>query len=163
MARGGNDQIILNAAALGAISGLRSLAAPALLAHELAGRGRADGGLERLITSEAFARLLALVASGEMLADKAPFMPDRTSPLPLLGRALIGSLTAAAYASHRHHPVLLPAVAGAVAALASTRVAFQLRRDAGERFHVPDRLLGMIEDAIVVAASRALAARIRDG
>ncbi len=140
------------------------MAAPALLTHELSdgASGRPANRLEQLLTSEGVARLLALFAGGEMLADKAPFMPNRTDPAPLVGRAVLGSLTAAAYAAHRRRPVALPAAIGGVAAVASTYGAFHLRRWAGEHLDVPDRVLGLIEDAVVVAASRAVGGEIEE-
>jgi uncharacterized membrane protein len=159
MARGRDDTILLTAAALGAVAGLRSMAAPALLSHELSRGGHVGGGggLEHLLTSETTSTLLTLLAGGEMLADKMPFIPDRTSGLPLTGRAVIGSLTAAVYAAHRRHPVFVAAVVGAAAAVASTYAGYHLRRIAAERFEVPDRILGMIEDALVVAATKGIA------
>src|SRR5688500_10878471 len=100
MARRGNDSVLVTSAVLGAIAGLRSMSAPALLTHELAdgGKAREFGPLERILTSERTAGVLALLAGGEMLADKTPYVPDRTNPVPLIGRAVIGSLTAAAFA-----------------------------------------------------------------
>jgi uncharacterized membrane protein len=162
MGRRGDDQILLKAAAIGAIAGMRSLAAPALLSHELAedGPDPGDGRVERLLSSEGVARILALFAGGEMLADKSSFIPDRTSPLPLVGRAVIGSLTAAAYAAHRRLPVLLPAAVGGASAIASTFATFHARRFASEHLDVPDRVLGLVEDALVLGVSRALADEI---
>ena len=158
MGRRGNDQILLKSAALGAVAGMRSMAAPALLSHELAEHGpdRGDGPIERLLSSEGVSRVLAVFAGGEMLADKAPFIPDRTSALPLIGRAVMGSLTAATYAAHRRHPVLMPAAVGAASAIASTFASYHLRRYVSEQLEVPDRLIGLVEDAIVVGLSRSL-------
>jgi uncharacterized membrane protein len=157
-----SERILANAAALGAITGIRTLAAPALLGHELSERGASDGNsrLERFLASDGASRLLTVLAGGEMLADKLPFAPDRTSPGPLIVRAMIGSLTAATYAVSRRHPVLLPAAVGAAAAMATAFAAFHLRRLAAERFRIPDRVLGMVEDALVVAASRGVSEAI---
>jgi uncharacterized membrane protein len=162
MDRRGDDKVILKAAALGAIAGMRSMAAPALLTHEFAEQGPdiGDGRFERLLSSDGVARVMALFAGGEMLADKSEFIPDRTSPLPLVGRAVIGSLTAAAFAVHRRHPVFVPAAVGAASAIASTFAAYHLRRYAREELNVPDKLLGLVEDAIVVAVSKSLADEI---
>jgi uncharacterized membrane protein len=114
------NRVLLTAAGLGAITGVRSMAAPALLAHELStGGGLAGAGtrIGRFLGSSSASRLLAVLAGGEMLADKTFFVPDRTSPGPLIGRAVIGSLTAAAYAANRRHPVLIPAAVGAASAI----------------------------------------------
>jgi uncharacterized membrane protein len=127
-----------------------------MLTKEFADDGDAGGSgrLERLLTSENTARLLAAFAGAEMLADKSEYMPDRTNPLPLIGRLVIGSMTAAAFAAKRRRPVLVPAVIGAAAAVAATFAAYHLRRYAKEEFQVPDRLLGLAEDALVIAATR---------
>lgn len=134
------------------------MAAPALLTHALAEHGADldDGRIERLLSSEGVARVMAFFAGGEMLADKAPFVPDRTSAVPLIGRAVMGSLTAAAFAVHRRTPVLVPAAVGAASAIASTFIAYHARRYASDHLEVPDQLLGLIEDAIVLGISQTI-------
>jgi len=164
MAGKGRDQILVSAAALGAICGIRSMAGPALLARGLAGP---DGGLdpgivERLLASEGTAKLLALMAGGEMLADKSSLIPDRTNALPLAGRALMGSLTAGAYAIHHRRSALMPAAVGAAAAVVATFAAFHLRRFASEELNVPDRLMGLIEDGILVAVGKRIGRSIEN-
>lgn len=134
------------------------MAAPALLTHEVA-EGDLNGGsgrLHRMLASNGFSRLLAALSASEMLADKSSLVGDRTDVLPLAARAAMGSFTAAAFASERRHRPLLPAAVGAAAAIASTYAAFHLRRFAGRHLSVPDSVLGMVEDAVVVAASGAL-------
>jgi uncharacterized membrane protein len=159
MARRRDNTVLLTSAALGAIAGLRSMAAPALLTHEIAEDGDAEefGPFERILTSERTSQLLAAMAGGEMIADKTPYVPDRTNPAPLIGRAVIGSMTAAAFAMRRHYPPFLPAAIGAISAVASTFAAFHTRRYITQEFRVPDRLIGLAEDAIVMAASKAIA------
>jgi len=156
--RGRNDTVLMTAAALGAVAGLRSMSAPALLSHEMAEEDdRPANSIERLLSSDVTARVLALMAGGEMLADKTAMVGNRTSPIPLIGRALMGSLTAAAFAANRRNAILLPAAVGAVAAVAATYAAYHIRRIASERLDIPDRLVGLVEDAIVVGASRGIA------
>jgi uncharacterized membrane protein len=152
MARRRDDKTLVTAAALGALSGIRSMAAPSLVARALAdGRTPLPGRL----ASPTTARLLSLAAAGEMLADKSPWIPDRTSTLPLVGRAVLGSLSATALAYHRgHRPLLLHGAVGAAAALAATFAAFHVRRLAVAELKAPDRLVGLLEDAVVTAASR---------
>lgn len=158
MAKRGNKAVLLTSAALGAIAGLRSMTAPALLTHELAEDGDADalGPLERMLTSEHTSRLLALMAAGEMLADKSPYIPDRTDPVPLIFRTVIGSVTAATFAVKRRCSPYLPAAVGAVSAVASTYAAFHVRRHVTVRFTIPNRLIGLAEDGVVMAASKAV-------
>jgi uncharacterized membrane protein len=164
MGRRGNDPYLLTAAGLGAIAGLRSMAAPALLAQEFEDADHMDefGPLERVFTSEATANILTMLAGSEMVMDKTHFVPDRTNAIPLIGRAVMGCLTAAAFAVQRRRPLLLPAAVGAASAVAATFAAYHLRRLATERLELPDRLLGLLEDAVVVAASRAVMGRIEE-
>jgi uncharacterized membrane protein len=157
-----HESVLLTSAALGALSGLRGLAGPALLSRELAeGRDDPSSGLARLLSSDAASRVLALLASGEILADGTRFGPGRSSPIPLVGRAIMGSLTAAAYASARRGSVALPAIVGGAAALAAAFGAHHLRRLAVDRFAVSDRLVEMAEDAVVVGAGRGIGRAMR--
>jgi uncharacterized membrane protein len=153
-----DDTVYVTAAALGAIAGLRSVAAPALLSHEMSEEHDPhETMLERVLSSENTARLLTLLAGAEMIFDKTDAVGDRTSAAPLIGRTLMGSMTAAAFAANKRRPVLLPALIGGATAVAVTFAAFHLRRLAAEKLNLPDRLLGMIEDALVVGASRGVA------
>jgi uncharacterized membrane protein len=130
----------LVAAALGAVTGVRSTAGFTALAHA----GTAPG----LIT-----RITEFLASGELIADKAVNLPARTEPAPLIGRAVLGAAAAGFYA-HRHRAGLPGAIAiGAAAAVATTFAATRLRRLITTRTAVPDALVGLAEDAIVLAAS----------
>jgi uncharacterized membrane protein len=135
--------VALRAAAFGVLAGMRSMSPPALLARRLA-PGRA-------------ARWFAVFAAGELLADKVPGVPARISPLSLSGRAASGALGGAALAAHHRQPRLGPALSGGAAAVASAFAAYHLRRLAGERTSIPDPLLGLLEDAVVLAAGTLLA------
>ena len=153
---------LLLAAGVGALTGVRSMAGPALLGYALEPRGRlqrlfgrGDGPMERALTSEVAARLLPLLAAGEMVADKLPWIPARTSPLPLVGRGVLGALAGAVVGRRAGRGTLLPAAAGAVAALAMAALATALR-DHADDLGVPSTVLGLLEDAVVVAAGASL-------
>ena len=154
--------VALTAAALGAVTGVRSMAAPALLAHEFSAHGVADPSstLGQMLATPGASRVLALFAGGEMIADKTPFVPDRTQPGPLIGRAAIGALTAMTYAASRRQSLLLPGVLGAAGAVAAAFAAFHVRRVVTERFGAPDRMVGLVEDALVLGAGKLLARSI---
>ena len=61
---------VVYALGIGAISGSRSMLAPALAMN--VGRRRAGAG----------GTLMALLAAAEMVADKSPSIPSRTEPVP---------------------------------------------------------------------------------
>jgi uncharacterized membrane protein len=93
---------------------------------------------------------LKALALGEFVADKLPFLPDRTSPLPLVGRAVLGGVSGAAICSAKKRPVVIGALLGAVAAVGMTFVAFKFRRRLSKA--LPGPLVGLAEDALVSGA-----------
>lgn len=158
---------LLTAAGVGGVTGVRSMAGPALLGHGMERPGRLarlliprqDGPLERALTSDAAARLLPMLAVGEMIADKLPWIPPRTEPLPLLGRALLGAMAGAVIGRRAGTGALLPAAVGAVAAVAVASLATALRQRADE-MGVSGTALGLLEDGAVMAAGAALASSL---
>ena len=145
-----HHQSTIVSAALGAgvIAGLRSFSAPAAVSTALTEQ---YGLAERLKPA-----LLAL-AAGEMLADKLPFMPARTAPVALAGRVLTGAMSGAALATAAGRNRITGALLAGAAAVVSSYAALALRSALSERLAVPDPLVALIEDAIVVVAGRTLA------
>ena len=93
-----NSNIVWRTLGLGAIAGVRSMAAPAALSKAVE---RGDvGGLEQTpfaaLGSPGVSTVLRLFEIGEMFVDKLPVAPRRTSPPPLLGRAVSGAFVGAA-------------------------------------------------------------------
>jgi uncharacterized membrane protein len=126
---------------IGALSGARSMLGPALVAHE-----GMPGYAERL---------LAAMATAEMLADKSPRIASRLDPLPLAGRVVAGAL-AAAGAAHRGRRVSA-AVMGAAGALSAAYICYHLRRLATTKLGVPNAVAGLAEDALAIAAAGQIA------
>ncbi len=101
----------------------------------------------RFLGSPHVAATVAALAAVELVADKLPFIPDRTDPAPLLGRigagALIGAGIAAVAGGDRAQGTLV----GAVAAFAGAHLGFQLRRELAERLPAP--VAALVEDTAV--------------
>jgi len=127
--------------ALGAITGMRTTAGAATLAYE-------HGGL--------VSRVFGLLAAGEMIADKMPFIGDRIDPGPLAGRALMGAAVGAAVAYEERDDLLVGGLVGAATAVAVAHLAFHARK----RLAQSSPIGGAIEDAIVLGLA-AGAARLR--
>jgi uncharacterized membrane protein len=128
------------AALIGVACGMRSAIGPAALAW----RGQLGGtGIRRLLTA---------AAAGEVVADKTPVVPPRTSAPALGGRVLSGALCGRLLAG------TWGAASGGLGAFAGTFGASRARAALGEATEVPDPLLGMVEDALAVAIA-ALATR----
>jgi uncharacterized membrane protein len=120
--------------AIGTITGMRSMSGLAAVASQ-------HGG--------AVKHGIALLAAGEMVADKTTVVGDRTNPLPLGGRAMMGAVLGAWIAREHHDSILLGAALGGAAAVAATHLAYQLRT----RWPDATTATGLVEDAIVVGAA----------
>ncbi len=143
---------------LGAITGLRTMAAPAALS-----RAVTDGRIEGLedtpfsiLGAPGVSRVLRTFEIGELIVDKLPVTPSRTSPLPLIGRAGSGAFVGAALFASENHPTAVGGALGAAAALASAYAGESLRVQAAEKLGMPDPLIALIEDALVLLASARL-------
>lgn len=109
---------------------------------------RAMAGLASLSSTHRVAtKTLALAAAGETVADKTPWVGDRTDPVPLAGRTIIGAGIGALIAGEQNDSRLLGALLGAATAMIATHLAFQLRK------HLPlsNTAGGLLEDGVVVA------------
>lgn len=146
------------AAALGALSGMRSMSGPAALGMRL-GHERPRSRAARMMTDQTVTRMLPAFAVAEMLADKLPFIPNRTDALPLAGRALMGALVGGVLARQERSSVWLGSIIGAVTAVAVAHIAYHARRYAREHTALPDTALAMLEDGIVMGIGATLRAR----
>ena len=128
--------------ALGTLSGMRTFSGPAALSF------RHRAGLQRAA---------ALLAAGEMLADKLPFISDRVAPFPLVARATAGAVVGGVIAREEGANVWGGALLGAAAAVGAAFVAYHLRR----RSPLPNVVNGLLEDALVFGLGAYVAAAHR--
>ena len=145
--------LVWRTAGLGAIAGMRSMAAPATLSRAVE-RGYVNG-LENtpfaVLGSPGLSAVLRMFEIGEMFVDKLPVMvPSRTAPLPLLGRAASSAIAGAALFASGGRRIATGAVLGAGAALASAYATERLRQQVAEKLGVPDLAVALSEDAIVL-------------
>ena len=143
-----------------ALSGLRSMAPPALLARAIR---RGDVPDPKGTPYEILGRLsplLQILMVGEMVGDKTPFIPSRTSAGPLLGRAASGALVAAALrASGGRGGKRSAALLGALSAVAAAFAGENLRAQGAQRLGGPDLALALLEDGLVLYAGTRLLRR----
>jgi uncharacterized membrane protein len=151
---------VLAALGLGAMAGMRSMSAPAFLSHRLSREEgeEAEGPLEELLSSKASAGTLAVMAVGELVADKLPGIPSRLSPPALALRLVSGAFAGATIARRHKRPVLVPALMGAAASLVSSYVLYSVRRLVTQKLRVPNVIAGFLEDALVAQLGLRLAA-----
>ena len=137
---------------LGAIGGVRSMAAPAILSRSVV--EERVGGLEgtpfSILGSPRLSTVLRTLEIGEMIGDKTPIIPSRTSPLPLLGRAVIGAVVGAALFASDGRRAATGGLLGAVSATTAAYAAQSLRIQITQRLGVPNVAAGLLEDGIVL-------------
>jgi hypothetical protein len=78
-----------------------------------------------------------------------PIMPARTKPFSLLARVVSGASSAPRLDSDRSEK-LRAALLGAVGALGASFLFYQLRKELGRRYEIPDYLLALGEDAVLI-------------
>jgi uncharacterized membrane protein len=149
-----NFEVYAGVALLGTLAGMRSMAAPAVIGQ------LSRQGAVTVFKGNKFAITTGIFAAGEFIADKLPITPNRTAAGPLLGRALTGGLSGAVICSARKRSVLAGFIIGASAAVGAAYGAYELRKAAGKRLHVPDFVVALAEDAVVGGLGIMLTARL---
>jgi uncharacterized membrane protein len=140
--------MLLRAAALGAASGSRSTAGVTAVA--LASGPGDRGRIASVLGSRPGTVASGVLAAGELVADKLPFVPSRLSPPALGPRALLGGSSAAAVAQRDGHDPVLPALVAAASALGAALLGVRLRAVAAERFG-SDKPGAFLEDGLAAA------------
>ena len=138
---------------IGFFAGLRSLTAPAATAWAAhLGWLRLDRPLSLIgsVPSVAIFTLLALV---ELVADKLPKTPSRTSPPGLIARIITGGLTGACVAAGGGKGSLLGAVLGIVGGVVGCFGGFQARTRLVKALGTPDIYVALLEDLAAIAGS----------
>lgn len=134
-----DDTAVVPTILLAAASGARTMTGVAATAKLLA-TPRIAGGA-------------AALAAIELVADKLPFLPDRTEPGPLFGRIVAGGAIGIALASATGNDKARGALIGAAAAFAGAFVGFHARRLLADRMDATAAAL--VEDAAVGALAAA--------
>jgi uncharacterized membrane protein len=142
--------ILLLAAGIGFVAGLRSLTAPAVVswaAH--LGWLNLQGTQLELMGSTAAVAIFSILAVAEMVTDKLPRTPNRTTAGPLIARIVTGSLSGAALGVAAG--VLLSGmVLGGIGAIIGAFTGYQIRRRVVRGLGGKDIIVALTEDAIAV-------------
>lgn len=158
-----NGKTIVRIIGLGSIAGMRTMSAPAFVSHALS---RQDpqalrGSPLRWLAHPAVATVLRLMAAGELAGDKIPDIPARIEPGPLVARAASGALVGNIIARLYNHSAGTAALLGATSAIVGAFTTYYVRRALGEQTGLPDPLLALGEDALVLAAGSSLTADLQ--
>jgi uncharacterized membrane protein len=143
---------------MGAVAGLRSMAAPAALSRA-ARRGDVNGLQDTplaLLGSSKVSKLLTLFEAGELMGDKLPTTQSRTLPSPLIGRAFSGAVVGAALFVSEGRRAAAGGAFGAAGAVAGAYAGERLRARLGQLTGAPDPVVALFEDAVAVFGAHRL-------
>lgn len=143
--------ILLLAFLIGLLNGLRTFTPPAAVAWAAhLGWLKLEGTLA-LIGSVPAVAIFTLLAAAELVADKMPWIPNRTSIPGLIARIIMGKLAGACVAAAGGRSIWLGALCGAVGGIAGTFGGYQARTRSVKALNKPDIYVALVEDLICVA------------
>ncbi|RYF68593.1 MAG: DUF4126 domain-containing protein, partial [Cytophagaceae bacterium] len=115
---------------IGFIAGMRAMSAPALLSHKLSQTIPNEHPKSPLhyLAQPTTAKVFKALAGGEILGDKLPSSPNRTSPPQFLARIGMGATCGAVISEVEGQKMPVGAVLGGLGAVAGTLLFFNIRR-----------------------------------
>ena len=143
-----------NEAAIGAVCGLRAFMGPAITAGA-ANRRMLDLNKTSLawMATDDTAAAMVLLAAGELLFDKLPFVHHRMRTMSLATRFIAGAICAVAIGNGRKpYEKIMGAIVGGTAAVAAAYAGYEYRRHA----KMPAFAKALIEDSVAVGAANAV-------
>lgn len=142
-----------------ALAGSRTVSAPAFVSHYLSGRALSPALAKsslRFLAKPGVAKALKFLAAGELVGDKLPKTGNRIEPQQLSARAASGALVGATWYRAKGGSALGGALLGGLGAVAATFLTYYLRKGISEQTGTPTALVGVGEDALVLAGGSAL-------
>ncbi|MEP6992014.1 MAG: DUF4126 family protein [bacterium] len=145
---------------LAAATGARSMLGLAATTRALETHAHAPGESRstRLLRGDGVRLALTTCAALELVADKLPFIPDRTDPAPLVGRAVAGALIGAAVSDLIHRNRTTGALVGAATAIGAAYATFHIRQALMDA--LPPVTAALVEDTMMVGIASAGAAML---
>jgi uncharacterized membrane protein len=145
---------------IGFFAGLRSLTAPATTAWAVyLGWLMLEGPLS-LIGSLPSVTIFTLLAIVELVADKLPKTPNRTSPPGLIARIVMGGLTGACVASGGGQGIFLGALLGAIGGIAGCFLGYRARTGIVQALGTRDIYVALVEDLVAIAGCLWIVSRV---
>jgi uncharacterized membrane protein len=138
---------------IGVFAGLRCMTPPAVTAWAAhLGWLKLEGPLG-YIGSFASVAILTVFAIGELIADKLPQTPNRTSPPGLIARIVTGGLTGACVAMGGSQALFVGALLGVVGGVVGCFGGYQLRSGLVKALRTRDIYVALVEDLVAIAGS----------
>jgi uncharacterized membrane protein len=146
--------VLALALCIGLINGLRSFAAPAVVAWAAHLRWiDLRHSYFAFLGSTAAACVLTALALGELVVDKLPGTPNRTAAVGLTAHIAMGALSGAALCIAGAQSAALGAVLGGIGALVGAFAGYKARTGLVRTFKTPDYIIAVLEDLVAVAGA----------
>lgn len=155
-----SDLVFLLAFGIGLVTGLRSLTGPAVVcwaAH--LGWLHLQGSRLAFMGSAAATYSFSALALGELIADKLPFIPSRTTPGPLFGRIVLGGLCGATLCGAASCSTAIGAILGGVGGVAGAFAGYRTRAGLVKKSRLPDFVIALLEDLVAIGGGLFLVSR----
>lgn len=152
------DNVATLSAGLGAVAGMRTTIAPAVLSHFLSKNPKKALRKSNLsfMQSPTAAIITKVLSAAEITADKMPGAPNRTIFAQTLPRVLSGALVGAVLFQASKQNIVNGILIGGASALASTYASFYLRKLLNKVPYLKDPVLGAAEDVLAVRSGMSL-------
>ncbi|MDQ4146958.1 MAG: DUF4126 family protein [Pseudomonadota bacterium] len=136
---------------IGIVAGLRSLTAPAVVSWAAyLGWLNLQGSPLAFMGSIAAVAIFSLLALVEYVTDLLPKTPNRTTPVPLIARILMGSLSGACLCASAGQSLLAGAVLGGIGGVIGAFAGYQARTRLVNGLKVKDIFIAIPEDLVAI-------------
>jgi len=154
------NYLFLLAIGIGIVAGLRSLTAPAVVAWaaHFGWLNLHDSPLGFMDSITAVA-IFSLLAIGELVADKLPMTPNRTTPVPLSARIITGALCGACVWAAAGKSLIAGALVGGTAGVIGAFAGYKVRRRLVNKLHIHDFVVAVCEDLFAIGLGFFLVSR----
>jgi uncharacterized membrane protein len=152
------NYVFVLALGIGIVAGLRSLTAPAVVAWgaHLSWLNLHGSPLAFMGSTPAVA-ILSVLAIGELIADKLPMIPKRTTPAPLMARVVTGGLCGACLCAAVGKSLLAGTLLGGIGGIVGAFLGYGIRRRLD--WHIKDLVVAACEDLVAVGLALFLVSR----
>ena len=143
--------VLLLAAGIGFVAGLRSLTAPAAVswaAH--LGWLHLQGSPLAFMGSTAAVAIFSILALAEYVADLLPRTPNRTMPGPLMARIVMGSLAGASISLSAGRLLVAGMVLGGIGGVIGAFAGYEARKRLVSGLKVKDAVIAVTEDLVAI-------------
>jgi uncharacterized membrane protein len=145
---------------IGCVCGLRSMTGPALVCWGThLGWLQLDGTKLGFLHHNISLIVFTLLAAGELVADKLPFIPSRIEPGPLVVRFLFGAACGVALCLSSGAGWLPGALLGGLGGLVGAYAGYYLRRWLTLDRGLPNIVVALLEDAVAVGGGLLIVSR----